>query len=62
MQQAQPLQLHVGVVTQGFTESSAGQVSNAGSLAHNLLKAFCQSRGALEGLCDELEVALQRLC
>lgn len=41
VQQAQPLQLHVGIVTQSFTESSTGQVSNTGSLAHNLLKAFC---------------------
>lgn len=41
VQQAQPLQLHVWVVTQSFTEGSIGQVSYIGSLPHNLLQAFC---------------------
>lgn len=58
VQQAQPAQLYVRVVTQRFTEGSIGQVSNVGSLPHNLLQAFCQSHGALEGLRDQLEVVL----
>lgn len=41
VQQAQPLQLHVWVVTQNFAEGSIGQISYIGSLPHNLLQAFC---------------------
>ena len=41
VQQAQPLQLHVWVVTQSIAEGSVGQISYIGSLPHNLLQAFC---------------------
>ena len=62
VQQSQPLQLHVWIVTQNLTEGSIGQVSNICGLPNHLLQAFCQAHGPLKGLCHQLEVLLQGLC